>query len=107
MFGNEELTRHLARKAELLRASEANRAVLCAEAAKLREVAAWVDLGVTLARKAKSVLGVVAPILGGWRAPKAESPGFVTKLAKGFALAQSLTALWRNWRGTTQKSDDA
>ena len=107
MPGNEELTRHLARKAELLRASEANRAVLCAEAGELREVAAWVDLGMTLARKAKSVLSVVAPMISGLRSPKEESPGLFSKITKGFALAQSLTALWRNWRGTTQKPEDA
>ena len=106
MLGNGELTHHLARKETLLRASEANRATLNAEATKLREVAAWVDTGIALARKAKTLWSVVAPLISAWRTPKPESPGLFTKLTKGFALARSLTALWRNWRGPSQTSEN-
>ena len=102
MLGNGELTHHLARKEALLRASEINRAVLRMEAAILREVSVWVDVGMTLARKAKTLWSVAATLLSAWRTPKQKSSGLFAKLTKGFALAQSLTALWRNWRGTKE-----
>ena len=82
MFGNGEMTRHLARKEALLRASDANRAALHMEMSKLREVAAWADAGVTLSRKAKTIWNVVAPLITAWRTPKQESSGGLDWLAK-------------------------
>ena len=96
MLGREELTRHLARKEALLRASEKNRAVLRAEGAKLREVAAWVDTGMSLARKARTIWSVIAPLLNMRGIPVKGSSGLFAKLTQGFALARSLAAFWRS-----------
>ena len=98
MFRHGELDRCHVRKAVLLRQSAANRLALAREARNLQPVAEWVDLGIALARKARTALSALAPLLSVWSSGKQESSGFVGKIAGAFSLGRSLTALWKSWR---------
>jgi hypothetical protein len=82
----------------LLRQSTANRQALAEVAQNLQPVIAWVDLGVTFARKARSALSTLAPLLSLWGSRKSESTGFLGKLAGAVSLGRSVAALWKNWR---------
>lgn len=97
MFGNRELVRCQARKAVLLRQSAANRQALVEVAQDLQPVVAWVDLGVALARKARSALSALAPLLSLWSSRKSDSSGFLGKFAGAISLGRSLAALWKSW----------
>lgn len=98
MLGDGQLTRCQVRKAALLRQSAANRQALAEVAHRLRPVAAWVDLGVTVAHQARTALSALTPLLSLWGARKQESTGFVGKIAGAVSLGRSLTALWKSWR---------
>ena len=69
-----------------------------AEARNLRPVAAWMDLGIVVAGKARAGWNVLACLLNPWRKRKQETSDFVQKLAGGVSLARSLLALWKSWR---------
>ncbi len=98
MFGNRELAACQARKAALLQQSDANREVLAEVARALRPVAAWVDVGVTVARRARTVFSALAPWLSLWRSGKEQGSGFIGKFAEAMALGRSLSGLWKRWR---------
>lgn len=98
MFGNGQLARCQARKVALLRQSAANRQALAGVARTLEPVMAWVDLGVALARKARSALSALAPLLSFWQTGRQESPGFLGKITGAISLVRSLTTLWKSWR---------
>jgi len=98
MFGNRELTRCQERKTALLRQSTVNRQALTDVAQNLQPVVAWVDLGVALARKARTALSALAPLLSLWSARKSESSGFLGQLAGAVSLGRSIAALWKSWR---------
>ena len=69
-----------------------------AEARNLRPVAAWMDLGIDVAGKARAGWNVLARLLPPWRKRKQETGGFAQKLAGGVSLARALVALWKSWR---------
>ena len=98
MFGNGRLTHCQQRKAALLQQSANHRRTLMTETQNLRPVAGWVDLGVNVARKARTGWSVMAPLLSPWQTRKQEPSGFVHKLAEAISLARSIAALWKNWR---------
>jgi hypothetical protein len=97
MFGNGQLTRRQQHKAALLQQSATHRSVLAQEAHKLRPVAEWADLGIAVARKARTGWTALAPLLSLWQARKQGSFGFAWKLAGAIAIARSLTAVWKRW----------
>ena len=82
----------------MLRRSAANRSVLAQEVRNLRPVAAWVDLGIGVARKVRMGWSVLAPLLSQWQTRKQEPSGVVHKLAEAISIARSIAALWKNWR---------
>ncbi len=98
MFGNRELAGCQARKAALLRESEANRRALAQVGQNLQPVVVWVDLGVAIARKARTAFSALAPLLSLWGSRNAESSGFFGKLTGAISCGRSLAALWKNWR---------
>ena len=98
MFGNGQLTRCQVRKAALLQQSAANRLALSREAQSLQPVIAWVDLGVALARKARSALSALTPLLSFWQTGRQDSSGFLGKITGAISLGRSLTELWKSWR---------
>lgn len=98
MFKHEQLIHCQQHKAALLQQSAAHRLALTREAANLRPVASWVDLGFDLARKARSGWATVAPFLSLWATRKQESTGFIHKLAQAVSLARSVMTIWKNWR---------
>jgi len=98
MFGNRELAECQARRAVLLRQSAANRQALVGVARDLQPAVAWVDLGVAVARKVRSALSALAPLLSLWGSRKSESSGFLGKLAGAVSIGRSLAALWKSWR---------
>lgn len=98
MFGNRELAGCQERKAALLRQSTANRQALAEVAQHLQPVVAWVDLGVALARKVRTALSALAPLLSLWGSRKTESSGFLGKLAGAVSLGRSVAELWKRWR---------
>jgi hypothetical protein len=93
------LNRLRQRKELLLRTSDLHRATLQAESVKLREAASWVDLGLNVAQQARTVWNIAVPFLAARRTTPPQSTGLLTKLARGFAVGQAVTALWRQWRG--------
>ena len=95
MFRYGQLTHSQQRKSALLQQSTAHRRALITEADNLRPVAGWVDLGIDVARKARTAWSVLAPLLSVWQARRQESSGFVHKLAEALSLARSLTELWK------------
>jgi len=76
MFGKGQLTRCQQRKAALLQQSATYRSVLAKEAQNLRPVAAWVDLGIDIARKARAGWTALAPLLSLWQTRKQSQPGY-------------------------------
>lgn len=98
MFGNRELAGCQARKAALLQQSTVNRQALAEVAQNLQPVVVWVDLGVALARKVRTALSALAPLLSLWGSRKSESSGFLGKLAGMVSLGRSVAALWKSWR---------
>lgn len=98
MLGNRELAGCQERKAALLRQSAANRQALVEAAQNLQPVVAWVDLGVAIARKARTALSALAPLLSLWGSQKSKSSGFLGKLAGAVSLGRSVAALWKSWR---------
>lgn len=98
MFENGQLTRWKVRKAALLLQSAVNRQALVEEARRLQPVLAWVDLGLVVARKARTALNVLAPWLPLWQTGRGESSGVFGKLAGAVSFGRSLSALWKNWR---------
>jgi hypothetical protein len=97
MFGNGQLTHCQQRKAALLQHRAVHRRVLLTEAQNLRPAAGWVDLGIDIARKARTGWNVLAPLFSLWQSQKQEPSGFVHKLAEAISLARSLTAVWKKW----------
>ncbi len=95
MFGEGQLARCAERKTALLQQSARHRDALIAEAQQLRPVAAWMDLGLDLARKARTGCTALAPLLSLWQTRKQEKSGFMQKLTGGISLARSLAALWK------------
>lgn len=98
MFGNGQLTRCQQRKATLLQQSAPHRRALMTEAQNLRPVAGWVDLGINVARKARTGWSVLAPLHSLRQTREQEPSGVVHKLAEAISLARSIAALWKNWR---------
>lgn len=98
MFKHEELIRCQEQKAALLQRSGAHRLALAREVQKLHPVATWVDLGLSVAQKARSGWTALAPFLFLWPTKKQEPAGFIHKLANGVALARSILTIWKNWR---------
>lgn len=97
MFGEGQLARCAERKTVLLQQSARHRDALIAEAQQLRPVAAWMDLGLNLARKARTGWTALAPLLSLWQTRKQEKSGFMHKLIGGISLARSLMALWKGF----------
>lgn len=88
------------RKAELLRRSQEHRQALAAEAAKLRPLTEWVDLGVTTARQVRKGWAIAGPLLAAWRgasAPAADQTPSSTlqRISSAISLVRSVAALWR------------
>ena len=98
MFGNGQLTRCQQRKGALLQRSATHRRLLATDAQALRAVAAWMDLGIDVARKGRTGWSVLAPLFSLWQRRKQEPSGFAQKFSGAIALARSLAALWKNWR---------
>lgn len=98
MFGNRELAGCQARKAALLQQSTVNRQALAEVAQNLQPVVVWVDLGVAVARKVRTALSALAPLLSLWGSRNADSSGLLGKLAGMISLGRSIAALWKNWR---------
>ncbi len=98
MLGDGQIDACAQRKAVLLRQSAAHRQILVEEAENLRPVAAWVDVGISFAQKARTILGALAPVFSLWGSWKQESSGFLGKLAGAISLGRSLTELWKSWR---------
>ncbi len=98
MFGDGEIDACAQRKAVLLRQSAVHRQALVQEAQNLQPVVAWVDLGIDIARKARTALSALAPLFSLWQMRKQESSGFLAKLTDAIAIGRSLTELWKNWR---------
>jgi hypothetical protein len=88
------------RKAELLRRSHEHRQALAAEAAKLRPLADWVDLGITTVKQVRKGWEIAGPLLAAWRgnsdpgAVQAPS-GTFQKISSAISLVRSVAALWR------------
>lgn len=88
------------RKTELLRRSQEHRQALAAEAAKLRPLAEWVDLGVTTVKQVRKGWEIAGPLLAAWRgasAPAADPAPSSTfqKISSAISLVRSIAALWR------------
>lgn len=100
MSAHETIASLAQRKAELLRRSQEHRQALAAEAAKLRPLAEWVDLGVTTARQVRKGWEIAGPLLAAWRgtsAPAADQApsGTFQKISSAISLVRSIAALWR------------
>lgn len=93
-----DLARCEARKAELLRQSDANRERLAADAARLRPVAGWVDLGMEVAQKARAGMSILGPLLSLWKLRKQGGTGLTGTLARAFSIGSSIAGLWRSRR---------
>jgi hypothetical protein len=98
MFGIGQMTRCQVRKAALLQQSAAHRLALAREAQNLRPVAEWMDLGIDVARKARTGWNFLAPMVSLWRKPNPETSGIGQRFAGVISAARSLTALWKSWR---------
>jgi hypothetical protein len=98
VLGNEQLIHCQQRKRALLAESAAHRQALVAEAQNLHSVAAWVDLGIDVAVRARTGWDVLARFVPPWRRRKPEPPGFVQRFAGAVSLTRSLLSLWKSWR---------
>ncbi len=100
MFGNRSLESLEQRKAELLKQSAHNRAILLAEAPKLRAVAQWVDTGIVVAQKARAGWAALSPWISppGIGAQGSKPVGFASILRYGISAARSLIGVWKTWR---------
>lgn len=84
------------RKAELLRRSQEHRQTLAGEAAKLRPMAEWIDLGVTTVRQVRKGWEIAGPLLAALRGHSEQAPGnFIQKISNAIALGRSIATLWR------------
>ena len=100
MFGNRQLESLEQRKAELLKQSAKNRALLQAETPKLQAVAQWVDLGIGVAQKARAGWAALSPWISppGIGAQEPKPVGFASILRYGISAARSLMGVWKAWR---------
>ncbi len=96
MFGQGQVTRLQLRKAALLRQSGIHRSLLATEVERLRPSAAWVDLGIDVARSLGRGWKFLAPLLALWQVGRRRSSGFIHRLANVVSLARSLLALWKS-----------
>ena len=97
MFGNGELTRLAARKAELLAESRAHREALIADCTRLQPVITLAENISSVVRRVLPLCLVAAPLLGFWAARKGTG-GFWGKLQSGWRLWQTISELWKGFR---------
>lgn len=98
MFGNAELTRCLERKTALLGQSAAFRMAVAKEARTLREVAAWVDCGIDVARGARVGWNGLTLLLAFWNVRKQTKSSLARKLDGALSVIRLVTGLWNIWR---------
>ncbi len=98
MFESRRLIHCQQREASLIQQSTLRRRALRTEAQNLHPVAGWVDLGIDIARKARTAWSFLAPLFSLRQTRQQESSGFVHKLADAVSIARSVLALWRSWR---------
>ena len=103
MFGNGQLTDCEQRKAALLRQSAAHRIALTREAQKLRPLASWVDLGIDVVGKARVGWKAVAPLLSWWQVRRNKPSGLIQKAASAISIVRTVTAVWKNWRNSSDE----
>ena len=92
MLGNGQLNGP--RKGALLQRSAALRRAVATDAQSLRAVAAWVDLGIDVARKLRIGWATLAPLFSLWRPRQHSQPGLTRKLAVGISVTRLLATLW-------------
>ena len=98
MLGNGQLNCCQDRKAVLLQRSAALRRAVTTDAQSLYAVAAWLDLGIDVARKLRTGWAALAPLFSLWRTRQHSQPGLTRKLAVGISVARLLAVLWERWQ---------
>lgn len=97
MFDTGQLKPLADRKRSLLAQSAAHRRVLTTEAARLKPVIHWVDLGLEWSRKIKSGYSILGPLLDALWHPTAAGgvSRWVQRVRGLISVAQSISALWK------------